>query len=91
MGKRERASFLTEGETMDEVAVSLTGKQNYLNPDVLLRAFAPQETQPPSAFARGVAEELKLLSELITAGTYTVTHFSLTVTEKGQKLEIEVA
>jgi hypothetical protein len=54
--------------------------------------FPSPEPVPPSAFAKGVAEELRELAAQIDTGDLVITHFSLTVHEDTrQKLEIDVA
>lgn len=58
----------------------------------VLNAFkidAPEAVEP-SAFEKHVAEQLKSLSEAIFAGEWSIEHFSLTVADGRQKMEIRV-
>lgn len=48
------------------------------------------EPQPPSPFELGVAEQLRGLASEIQSGDLHIKHFSLTVLDDKQRLEIEV-
>ena len=48
------------------------------------------EPLPPSEFEHGVAGELRALAEQLEAGTMHIQHFSLTISDDGQKMEVEV-
>lgn len=66
---------------------------NAVAPDALnafIAALPKSEPVPPSAFERGVAEELKGLAEQLLSGAAHVEHFSLTVSDENQKMEIIV-
>lgn len=53
------------------------------------RNFMPDPV-PPSAFEIGAAEQLKALAEQLESGAMHIKHFSLTVFDDKQRLEIEV-
>jgi hypothetical protein len=75
---------------MDEIIGNITGKESYTNNFDLGGTFRERKPYLTSGFEIGVAEQLKALAELILAGEEHVTHFTLTVTEDSQRMEIVI-
>lgn len=58
----------------------------------IAQRFPKEGPIPPTAFASGVAEELRDLAAQIDIGDLVITHFSMTMqSDNKQRLEIEVA